>query len=752
MKYVATVILGVFTILLFRNCSVQKTNDPDKVIYEKVDSILSEMTLEEKVGQMLNLGLAALLKGDFYSYRDTLIFDTAKVNNLLVKHFAGSVQNLGTYPLTPKEWRYYISYIQNISKEKTRLKIPVLYGIDAVHGANYTAGSVLTPHQINIAASFDTSVARVAGEITAYEMKASAIPWNYSPNLDVARNPLWGRIYETFGEDTYVVTEMGKSMIHGMMGNNPAQFDKIIASAKHYIGYGASTTGKDRSYIYLPESYIREILLPPFDAAVKEGLLSIMVSSGSLNGVPSHIDKHFLTDVLKGELGFNGILITDWGDIDNLVSNHRVAKNEREAVKLAVLAGIDICMEPYDASFSENLIDLVKTGEVPISRVNDAVRRILYVKYKAGIFADPMFEKHTYEKFSSKEFDSLSLEAARASITLLKNANGILPLAKNKKVLVTGVSSNSINYLNNGWSRTWSGESTQFNDLDKLTILDAIKAEIGSNNVVNSEGSGYLDEKNIDDAVKKARQVDYIIACVGEKPSTEVPSNIEDLELPEAQLKLVEKLAATGKPVILILNEGRPRIIRKIEPHVQGIIMAYEPGNEGGIAISDIIFGNVNPSGKLPYTYPRYSGSITMYNHQRENDFGFMTYSPQYEFGYGLSYTTFSYGNIKMASDSIKAGNKISLTVDVTNTGKLEGKEAVLLYITDEVASKAPVVKYLRRFTKIDLKPGETKQVCFDLNEADLSFVDSATNKWIYEPGYFTISIGDKKAKFYLYK
>lgn len=750
MKFIATLILGVFTILLFRNCSVQENTNPDQIIYEKVDSILSIMTLEEKAGQMLNLGLGALLQGDFFSYRDTLIFDTAKVNNLLVKNLAGSVQNLGSYPLTPKEWRYYISYIQQVSKEKTRLQIPILYGIDAVHGANYTAGSVLTPHQINVAASFDTSIARIAGEITAYEMKASAIPWNYSPNLDVARNPLWGRIYETFGEDTYVVTEMGKSMLHGMVGNNPSDYNKIIASAKHYIGYGASLTGKDRSYIFMPESYIRQILLPPFEAAVKNGLLSIMISSGSLNGTPSHIDKYFLTDVLKGEFGFKGVLITDWGDIDNLVSNHRVAKDEREAVKMSVLAGVDICMDPYDASFSKHLIDLVNAGEVPMSRVDDAVRRILYVKYKSGIFEDPMFENHTYEKFSSEEFDSLSLQAARESITLLKNANNILPLSKDKKVLITGVSGNSINYLNNGWSRTWSGESTQYNDLDKLTILDAVKAEIGENKVVYSEGTGYLNEINIDDAVRKARGVDIIIACVGEKPSTEVPSNIEDLELPEAQLKLVEKLAATGKPVVLVMTQGRPRIIRKIEPLVQAVVMAYVPGNEGGIAISDILFGNANPCGKLPYTYPRYSGSITMYDHQRENDFGFMAYSPQYEFGYGLSYTTFSYSDIKLVSDSIKAGDKISCSIDITNTGTVEGKEAVLLFVTDEVATKAPVVKQLKRFSKINLKPGETKQVVFDLELRDLEFVN-VSNKWVYEPGYFTLSIGDKKAKFYLY-
>ncbi|MBN2485422.1 MAG: glycoside hydrolase family 3 C-terminal domain-containing protein [Bacteroidales bacterium] len=751
MKKTALILAGICLIIAGMSCSVKENTGPDKAIYEKVDSIMSLMTLEEKAGQMLNLGLAALLEGPFFTFRDTLIFDTAKVNSLLVKHGAGSVQNLGTYPLTPEEWRYYIGYIQNVVKGQTRLKIPVLYGIDAVHGANYTAGSVLTPHQINIAASFDTSLARIAGEITAYEMKASAIPWNYSPNLDVARNPLWGRIYETFGEDTYVTTMMGKSMIEGMMGNDPAAYDKVIASAKHFIGYGAMVTGKDRSFVMMPEHYIRQILLPPFEEAIKSGLLSIMVSSSSLNGTPSHIDHYFLTKVLKEELGFKGVVITDWGDIDNLVNNHRVAKNEREAVKMSVLAGIDICMEPYDASFSEHLIDLVKSGEVPQSRVDDAVRRILYVKYKSGIFDDMLFEKHSYDKFASKEFDSLSLQAARESITLLKNANNILPLAKNKKVLVTGVAGNSINYLNNGWSRTWAGEDTAYNDKQKHTILQAIKAEIGSQNVKFVQGTGYTNEINIDEAVNNARQADIIIACVGEKPATEVPSNIEDLELPDAQIKLVEKLAATGKPVILVMTQGRPRIIRKIEPLVQAVVMAYVPGNEGGIAISDIIFGNANPSGKLPYTYPRYSGSIIMYDHQRENDFGFMAYRPQYEFGYGLSYTTFEYGDIKLDSDSVKSGNTINCSIDVKNTGKLAGKEAVLLFVTDEYASVCPVVKQLKRFTKIYLEPGETKTVTFKLELKDLMFV-SSNNKRVYEPGSFKISIGNKEAGFYLYE
>ncbi|MBN1117248.1 MAG: glycoside hydrolase family 3 C-terminal domain-containing protein [Bacteroidales bacterium] len=745
--------LSIFYILLSACKTTIQYEEADQEIYRKADSILASMTLEEKVGQMLNVGLPALLEGPFYSTRDTLRFDTAKVNRILVKYGAGSVQNLGNYPLTPEEWRHYIGAVQDIAINKTRLKIPLLYGIDAAHGANYTAGSVMFPHQINVAASFNRELAKGAAQVTAYELKACAIPWNYSPVLDVARNPLWGRIYETFGEDIFLTSEMGQAMIDGMQGDNPAGQEHVVACAKHFLGYGASYNGKDRSPVIMPERMIREILLPPFEKAIDNGLLSIMVASGTLNGTPSHTDKWLLTDLLKDELGFKGVVITDWNDLDNLVSVHKVAKDEREAVKMSVLAGIDMCMEPYDESFAVHLIDLVKTGEVPESRINDAVRRILYLKYKSGVFTDPLFEKQKYPGFSKQESHEMNYQAAGESIVLLKNEADILPLQTGKKILVTGVAANSLNYLNGGWSRTWAGQDPQYNDKDKLTILDAIQKNAGKNNVLFSQGTDYTKETDIQETVNKAQKCDVIITCVGEIPATEKPSDIEELDLPEAQQNLVKALAETGKPIILVMVQGRPRIIREIEGKVQAAIMAFLPGNEGGRAIADILFGKINPSGKLPYTWPRYSGSLWTYDHQlsdeRDVNFGLNGFTPQYEFGTGLSYTTFEYGIPKLSADTISISDTLQIWVKLRNTGNMKGKEAVLLYVSDEIASISPPVKRLRGFQKPELNSGESVDLSFQLSGRDFMFVNNI-NKWTFEPGYITIQAGDKTARVFL--
>jgi beta-glucosidase len=755
MKYCFLLVsLGLFfSVTNVLSQSLNSKQASDQVIYLKVDSLIRIMTLEEKAGQMLNLGLASVLTGPFYSYRDTLVFDSAKVQELLVKYGAGSVQNLGNFPLTPRQWRQVIGFIQKTSKERTRLGIPVLYGIDAVHGATYTAGSVMFPQQINLAATFDPENAKKVGEVTAYEMKASGIPWNYSPVLDVARHPMWGRIFESFGEDTYLTTQMGLGALEGMQGTDPASDTKVLACAKHFIGYGASYNGKDRSPVNLSENYMRQVLLPPFQQAIDHGLLSVMVSSGVLNGTPSHIDHFLLTDLLKNELGFKGVIITDWNDIDNLYNVHKVAANEREAIKLSVLAGIDICMEPYDASFAINLVDLVKTGEVPVSRVDDAVRRILYFKYKSGVFDDLLFNHYTYTDFASKKSDSINHQIACESLTLLKNEGNVLPLKKGRKVLVTGAAANSINYLNGGWSRTWSGQDTSYNDKNKLTILGAIKQKVGNDNVLFAQGTGYTDGDYIDDAVQQAKNVDVIVICVGEKPSTEKPSDIDELDLPEIQQQLVMKLAETGKPIILVMVQGRPRIIRKIEPVAQGILMAFLPGNEGGRAIADVLFGDYNPSGKLPYTYPRYSGSLWTYDHllsdERDVNFGLKGFTPQYEFGFGLSYTTFEYSNLTISSDSISKSDILRISIDVKNSGKVFGKEALLLFVSDEVASISPAVKQLKQFKKIAIEPGKTEKVEFRLTQQDLQFVNR-NNQWVTEPGFFTISIGNQKTRFKL--
>lgn len=751
-KFTLLIIVSI-TVLIISSCYTKKEADKDDIIFKKVDSLMQRMTLEEKVGQMLNIGLPALLTGPFYSYRDTLVFDTTKVKKLLIEYKAGSVQNLGTYPMTPQQWRYYIRTLQKITKEQTRLGIPILYGIDAVHGANYTAGSTMFPQQINLAASFNTEAAKAVGAITAYELKASAIPWNYSPVLDVARHPMWGRMFESFGEDTYVTTQMGKAMLEGMQGDNPADNYKVVACSKHFIGYGASYNGKDRAPIFLPENYIRQVLLPPVQEAINQGLLSVMISSGSLNGVPSHVDYNLITKLLKQEMGFKGLVISDWNDIDNLVSIHKVAKDEREAVKLSVLAGLDMCMEPYDESFAKHLIDLVNDGEVPMSRIDDAVSRILYVKFKSGIFENPMFDKVDYQDFASKKSDSINRELAIESLTLLKNEDYILPLKTNSRVLVTGVAANSINYLNGGWSRTWRGDDTSYNDPGKLNIYQALRKKLGKNAVVYSPGTGYTDGDYIRQAVAKAKNVDVIVACVGEKPATEKPSDIDELDLPEIQQELVKQLAATGKPVVLVMVQGRPRIIREIEPLVKGILMTYLPGNEGGKAIADVLTGAANPSGKLPYTYPRYSGSLWNYDHmlsdERDVNFGLNGFTPQYEFGFGLSYTSFDYTNLTIDKDTLNPGDSLHLQVTITNNGAVFGKEAVLLFVRDEVASISPPVKQLKRFTKIPLQPGASQKVDFSLTTKDLAFVNSE-NKWITEPGFFTAMVGNQQIRFYL--
>ncbi|MGE4290174.1 MAG: glycoside hydrolase family 3 N-terminal domain-containing protein [Salinivirgaceae bacterium] len=742
-------------ILLLTSCAKPVSDNEDEIIYQKADSVLNLMTLEEKVGQMLNIGLPALLQGPFYSSRDSLIFDPAKVHKLLVEYKAGSVQNLGTFPLTPAQWRYYIAFLQEVSKTQTRLRIPILYGIDAVHGANYTAGSVMFPHQINLAATFEPEYAKKVAEITAYELKASAIPWNYAPVLDVARNAMWGRMFESFGEDTYLTTQMGLATMEGMQDNNPGNETKVVACAKHFVGYGASYNGKDRSPVWLPENNMRQVLLPPFQEAIKMGLLSLMVSSGAMNGIPSHIDYQLITKLLKEELGFKGLVISDWNDIDNLHSVHRVAADEREAVQMSVMAGVDMCMEPYDESFAVHLIDLVKAGEVPMSRINDAVRRILYVKFKSGIFDNPLFDKIDYNEFASQKSDSINRQIAAESIVLLKNENNLLPLSKHSRILVTGVAANSLTYLNGAWSRTWSGQDTSFNDVGKLTILQALVQSLGKNRVSYAKGSGYTDGDYISEAVALAKNAETIVVCVGENPATEKPSDIDELDLPLIQQQLVKELAKTGKPIILVLVQGRPRIIRNIEPLAESILMAFLPGNEGGLAVSDVLTGQVNPSGKLPYTYPRYSGSVWTYDHlrsdERDANFGMNGFTPQYEFGFGLSYTNFEYSNLVLSKDTLAITDSLKVSVTLTNKGTIEGKETIMLFVSDEVASISQPVKRLRRFQKINLYPGNSQTINFTLGAQDLQFVNQS-NKWVNEPGFFTLTVGNQNARFYLSK
>ena len=724
----------------------------DSDVEKEIDKLMSKMSLEEKVGQMTNISLMALAKGDFWMKRDTVILDREKMKNLLGEKYVGSVQNLGSYPFSPEEWKLQIAQLQEFISENTPNKIPVLYGIDAVHGANYSAGSTLFPHELSIAATRNPEMAYQTGKITSYELGACDIPWNYAPVLDVSKQPVWGRIFETFGEDTYIASVMGRAFIEGSQGEDLADPYTTAVCLKHFIGYGTPFNGKDRSPAYIPENYLREIYLPPFKAAIEAGALTVMINSGSVNGVPSHADYKMITNVLKGELGFEGFTISDWEDVVNLYKIHRVATDEREAVKIAINAGLDMCMEPYDASFADHLIDLVQGGEVKQERVDDAVRRILRVKMKLGLF-DKKRSKADYSEYGSDRHTEASYRAAVESICMVKNKDHLLPLSKEKKYLVTGVAANSLNYLNGAWSRTWSGRETEFNDKGKLTILDAISKITGEQNIVYAEGTSHDSDVDISLAVERARDVDGIIVCAGEIPATEKPSDINDLDLPEAQLSLIHKLSETGKPIVLVLVEARPRIIRSVEPKCSSILVSFLPGNEGGRAIANILFGIENPSGKLPLTYPKYSNSIWTYDHTRADErdagFGFDGFQPQYEFGHGLSYTDFEFSQLELNKPSYSFEDSIQISLNVKNIGNRIGKEVIEIYSTDLVASITPAVKRLRRFKKIELEAGERQNVSFSIHPSELSFVNRE-NERILEPGQFLITADTLTQKFFL--
>jgi beta-glucosidase len=711
------------------------------------------MTLEEKVGQMTNLSLMALAKGEFWDKRDTVILDTAKMRLYLDDFKVGSVQNLGTYPFSPEEWRLNIGIIQDYVAKNTEHSIPLLYGIDAVHGANYSAGSTLFPHQIGLAASRNKELVSEVARVTAYEMRASGIHWNYAPVMDVTKKPLWGRTFETFGEDTYIAGELGVAMVKGGGSDSLRSPYSALSCLKHFLGYGAPHNGKDRAAVYLPERVLREDYLPPFQRAIDAGALTVMVSSNSLNGVASHADKALLTDLLKDELGFEGFVISDWNDIDNLVSTHQVAANEREAVKMSVNAGLDMCMEPYDASFAEHLLDLVKAGEVSEERINDAVRRILYVKHKIGLFETVQTDPKLYPNYGSDQHAEIARKAAVESMTLLKNDKNHLPLSAGSRILLTGVGSNSLNHLNGAWSRTWSGQDTTFNDKEKLTVKEALVSAIGKGNLLWAEGTSYDEDINTSKAKTLAQRADEIVVVLAEMPATEKPSDIDDLNFPLAQLNLVKELSETAKPITLVLLEGRPRLITEIEPLVEAIILAYLPGNEGGRAISDVLLGKENPSGRLPFTYPRHSGSIWTYDHvkadARDKGFGFEGYDPLYTFGHGLSYTDFSYSSLNLSTDTLRFQDSLEVSVEITNTGNESGKETVELYTSDVVASMVPKVKELKRFEKIELQPDESKTITFYLTAEDLSFIDNE-NERITEEGLFRISISNLTEQFYL--
>jgi beta-glucosidase len=731
---------------------------------QKIEALLKRMTLEEKVGQMTQLAIGMIAAGSDQNIK----VDPAKLEKAVVKYGVGSILNVSDQALTVDHWHEIIRQIQEAATKKTRLGIPVIYGIDSIHGANYVQGATLFPQEIGMAATFNPELMKRAAEITAAETRAAGIPWSFSPVLDLGRNPLWPRFWETFGEDPYLASVMGVAFTRGLEGTDVASQTQVATSLKHYMGYSFPLTGRDRTPAWIPENYLREYFLPSFAAAIKANARTIMINSGEINGVPGHINRHLLNTILRDELGFNGFVVSDWEDIKKLVSIWRIAATEKEATRLAVMAGIDMSMVPNDYSFADHLIELVKEGAVPQTRIDEAVRRILRVKYELGLFENPGPNVALKSNFARPESRQVALDAARESITLLKNANNLLPLAKNRKVLITGPTADSLISLNNGWTYVWQGSEESLYPKDRHTIRQAIEAKVGAANVTyvpgtkifrqpgstsNNNPTSLEEEVDIPAAVRAAQSADVVVLALGEGSYCETPGNITDLTIGEPQLKLADAIIATGKPVVLVLVEGRPRIINRIADRIPAIVMAYNPSNEGGTAIADVLFGDVNPSGKLPFTYPRTPNGLINYDHkpfETENTaFGNMAFNPQFSFGEGLSYTTFAYKDLRLDKPIISGSEELTVSITVTNTGQRAGKEAVLVYVSDLVATLSPPNRRLRRFAKVNLEPNQSRTLTFKLRREDLSFIGS-DNKPIAEPGEFEVKIGGLSQRFTL--
>lgn len=730
---------------------------------KQIETLLAKMTLEEKVGQMTQLEIGQITEG---TGADAKI-DAAKLEKAIVQYKVGSILNVPGQALPVEKWWEIIGAIQTASA-KTRLKIPNIYGIDSIHGANFIKGGTIFPQQIGMAATWNPALMQTASEITAMETRAAAIPWSFSPVLDVGRQPVWPRFWETFGEDPYLAKVMGAAFVRGLEGTDVSSEKHVASSLKHYVGYSFPLTGRDRTPAWIPENYLREYFLTPFDTAVRSGARTVMINSAEINGVPGHINKYLMTDVLENELGFDGFIVSDWEDIIKLVTQWKVAKDEKEATMMAVNAGIDMSMVPYKYSFTDNLIELVKEKKVPMARIDDAVRRILRVKFQLGLFEKPMPDPSVKGNFGKAEYVDASLQAARESIVLLKNDKAGLPLSKDKKVLVTGPTSDSLISLNNGWTWVWQGSEESLYPKDKMTIRAAVEAKVGSSNFEFVQGTRITRAPNspaattptdvdvevdVKKAVDAAKNSDVVVLCLGEGSYTETPGSITDLTLSETQLKFAEAIIATGKPVVLVLVEGRPRVISRIADKVSAIILALNPGNEGGRAVADVLFGDYNPNGKLPFTYPRNPNNLIMYDHKlfetEETSFGNAANKPQFDFGSGLSYTSFAYSNLKLSSDSMAMNGEMRVSVDVKNTGSRSGKETVILYLRDEVASLSPAGKRVKRFAKISLDPGKSRTLTFKLGRDDLSFI-GIDNRPVAEPGDFTVMVGGLSGKFTL--
>lgn len=725
----------------------------DEQLEAKVEKTLAKMTLDEKIGQMLELNLDIM---GTYDASGKWKLNETMLDTCISKYKVGSLLNApGTRAATVEQWQEWIRLIQK--KSMKHIGIPDVFGLDHNHGVTYTQGGTLFPQPINIAASFNTELARTGAQVTAYESRAANCPWVYNPVTDLGRDPRWSRIWESFGEDPIVNARMAEAEIMGYQGNDHNHLSRynVATSLKHYMGYGAPFTGKDRTPAYIAPNVLREKYFEPFKAAVQAGALTIMVNSSSINGVPVHASYEYLTQWLKKDLNWDGMIVTDWADINNLFTRERVAKDKKDAIRIAINAGIDMSMDPYSVEFCILLKQLVNEGKVSQERIDDAVRRILRLKYRIGLFDEPNTGGKGYEKFGSQEHADLALRSAEETEILLKN-EGVLPLAKGKKILLTGPNANQMRCLNGGWSYTWQGSKAEDLAEKYNTIYEALCNKYGQENVILNQGVTYNEkgqyweenEPQIEKAVAAAAQADVIIACVGENSYCETPGNLTDLWMSENQRNLVKALAKTGKPIVLVLNEGRPRLIADIEPLAKAIVHIMLPGNYGGDALANLLAGDANFSAKLPYTYPKEINSLANYDYKVSEEVGTMAgaynydakVSLQWPFGYGLSYTTFEYANLKVDKANFTADDTLTVTVDVKNTGSRAGKESVLLYSSDLIASIVPDNKRMRCFTKISLEPGETKTVTFTLPAKDLAFV-GADGRWTLEEGDFLLRV-----------
>ena len=747
------------------NANIHTTNanipviKSDAKIEAKVDQTLKKLTLEEKVGQMMEIVIDLLGAND---KNGVFYIDEHKADSIFSHYKVGSILNApNTCAPTAKQWEKYMAQIQKLSMK--RMGVPCIFGLDQNHGSTYTQGGTLFPQNINVAATFNREIARRSAEATAYETRAVSVPWTYSPTVDLGRDARWPRIWENFGEDCYLSSEMGKAMVYGFQGEDPNHIDQyhIATSMKHFMGYGVPWTGKDRTPAYISPADLREKHFAPFLAGIEAGALSVMVNSASVNGMPMHANKEILTHWLKEQTGWDGVLITDWADVNNLYTREMVAKDKKDALRIAINAGIDMVMEPYSCDACGYIIELVNEGKIPMSRIDDACRRVLRMKYRLGLFEHPTQKLKNYPLFGGEQFAQLALEGATESMVLLKNNNNILPLQKGKKILLTGPNANQMRCLDGGWSYTWQGNRTDEFAGKYNTIYEALCNEYGKENIILNQGVTYNEagkyweenEPQIAAAVEAAKNVDVVVACIGENSYTETPGNLTDLWLSENQRNLVKALATTGKPIILVLNEGRPRLIADIEPLAQGVVDILIPGNYGGDALAQLLSGKANFSGKMPYTYPKEINSLANYDFKKSEEVGTMTgaydynakITQQWGFGQGLSYTTYQYSNLKVDKASFGHDDVIRVSVEVKNTGKVAGKESVLLFSSDLMASMVPDGRRLRAFDKVALQPGESKTVTFDLKANDLAFV-GWDGKWILEEGDFKLMVADQQA------